>query len=103
MEYKANKKSILALSFEIYALLKKSSHSTNFDIGRLWSRRPMESRSSHSVLKSSHQKYFFTDIVKFHFGPLAGQNANRKSILALSFEIFALGHSQIFKKIFLRT
>jgi hypothetical protein len=58
----------------------------------------MESRSSHSVLKSSHQKYFFTDIVKFHFGPLAGQNANRKSILALSFEIFALGHSQIFKK-----
>ena len=61
---------------------KKSSHSANFDIGRLWSRRPMENRSSHSVLKSSdsykkssdsykkssHQKYFLTDVVKFHYG-----------------------------------
>jgi hypothetical protein len=65
MEKKANGKSILALSFEIFA-----------------------------------PKIFFTDIVKFHYWPLAEQNAHRKSILALSFKILALGHSQIFQKKF---
>jgi hypothetical protein len=45
-------------------------------------------------------KIFFTDIVKFHYWPLAEQNAHRKSILALSFKILALGHSQIFQKKF---
>ena len=43
---------------------KKSSHSANFDIGRLWSRRPMENRSSHSVLKSTHSVSKSTDSYK---------------------------------------
>ena len=97
MEQKANGKSILALSFEIFApkkffcwkypnyqiqdlkkfFTKKIFYGTqsNFDIGRIWSRRPMENRSSHSVSKSSHlviakisKKKFFVGnirIIKF--------------------------------------
>jgi hypothetical protein len=62
-------------------------------MGGLWSRRPIKNLSS-------HQKKFFSDLVKFHYGLPSEAIARKKSILALSFEIFApkkffYGHSQI--------
>ena len=51
-------------------------------MGGLWSRRPIKNLSS-------HQKKFFSDLVKFHYGLSSEAIARKKSILALSFEILA--------------
>ena len=56
-------------------------------MGGLWSRTPIKNLSS-------HQKKIFSDLVKFHYGLSSEAIARKKSILALSFEIFALSQSR---------